>query len=263
MKASTSALLALLLSASSAASIPVDALADGGAPHLASDSHVFHASNLAARDTTNSSINSTTTAGGCSLDQTAPPGNLSLCGNATLFNIWRSKARVIAPEGWMNDPMAMWQREDGVLHAGWQCHPQVSPTSGLLRLLAPRPHQLITISFLTAYPVGKHIDVCCNLERPRDFCGLEQDTRARLRGPSASVRTSSPARALTFVFPVPCSQAPSEVFDIRGVFDGTIIPNGFEGYPSILYTATTPNGPLGATVVEIEGVESQAIGAWN
>lgn len=35
--------------------------------------------------------------------------------------------------------------------------------------------------------------------------------------------------------------------------------NGFEGHPSILYTSTAP-GPLGATAMEIEGVESQAIG---
>ena len=27
---------------------------------------------------------------------------LSQCGNATLFNVWRPKARFIAPEGWMN-----------------------------------------------------------------------------------------------------------------------------------------------------------------
>ena len=61
--------------------------------------------------------------------------------------------------------------------------------------------------------------------------------------------------------PVPM-QWPSEVYDSRGVFDGTVVLNGFEGYPSILYTATTPLGPLGATVNEIEGVENQAIGKW-
>ncbi|KAL8284210.1 hypothetical protein RQP46_004959 [Phenoliferia psychrophenolica] len=55
------------------------------------------------------------------------------------------------------------------------------------------------------------------------------------------------------------SKWPSETYDIRGVFDGTIIKDGFEGHPSILYTATTPLGPLGATVTEIEGVETQAI----
>jgi hypothetical protein len=40
----------------------------------------------------------------CSLDQTQPPGNLTFCGNSTLFTVWRPKARFIAPEGWMNDP---------------------------------------------------------------------------------------------------------------------------------------------------------------
>lgn len=52
---------------------------------------------------------------------------------------------------------------------------------------------------------------------------------------------------------------PSEIYDIRGVFDGTVILDGYEGNPSILYTATSPIGPLGATVDEIEGVETQAI----
>jgi hypothetical protein len=40
----------------------------------------------------------------CSLDQSKPPGNLTFCGNSTLFGVWRPKARFIAPEGWMNDP---------------------------------------------------------------------------------------------------------------------------------------------------------------
>lgn len=40
----------------------------------------------------------------CSLDQSMPPGNLTVCDNSTLFQVWRPKARFIAPEGWMNDP---------------------------------------------------------------------------------------------------------------------------------------------------------------
>lgn len=44
----------------------------------------------------------------CSLDQSKAPGNLTSCGNSTLFSVWRPKARFIAPEGWMNDPQGMW-----------------------------------------------------------------------------------------------------------------------------------------------------------
>lgn len=42
----------------------------------------------------------------CILDQSTPPGNLTFCGNSSLFSIWRPKARFIAPEGWMNDPQS-------------------------------------------------------------------------------------------------------------------------------------------------------------
>lgn len=59
----------------------------------------------------------------CSLDQSSPPGNLTLCGNQTLFMLWRPKARFIAPQGWMNDPMALFQFSDGTYHAGYQFNP--------------------------------------------------------------------------------------------------------------------------------------------
>jgi hypothetical protein len=51
------------------------------------------------------------------------------------------------------------------------------------------------------------------------------------------------------------------VYDIRGVFDGSIIKNGFEGYPSILYTSTYTSR-LGAVIPggEQEGAETQSIG---
>jgi hypothetical protein len=42
----------------------------------------------------------------CSLDQNLPPGNLTLCGNSTLFSVFRPRARVAAPEGYMNDPVS-------------------------------------------------------------------------------------------------------------------------------------------------------------
>ena len=40
----------------------------------------------------------------CDTNQDAPPGDLTQCGDSTLFFVWRPKARFIAPEGWMNDP---------------------------------------------------------------------------------------------------------------------------------------------------------------
>jgi beta-fructofuranosidase len=53
---------------------------------------------------------------------------------------------------------------------------------------------------------------------------------------------------------------PSEVYDIRGVFDGSIIKHGWDGYPTTIYTSTFA-GPLGATSnpAETEGTETQSI----
>ncbi|KAK4705762.1 hypothetical protein P7C70_g428, partial [Phenoliferia sp. Uapishka_3] len=99
MKALAGTLVACLLVASSFA-VPLD-----GASRLVEGADLAPTTKIAIRAVDNSSTNATITAESCSLDQSIAPGNLTLCGNATLFNVWRSKARVIAPEGWMNDPM--------------------------------------------------------------------------------------------------------------------------------------------------------------
>ncbi|MBW0464760.1 hypothetical protein O181_004475 [Austropuccinia psidii MF-1] len=58
----------------------------------------------------------------------------------------------------------------------------------------------------------------------------------------------------------PVTIAPSQLYDIRGVFDGSVIPTGWEGHPSIIYTSTF-TGPLGAMIepAEKEGVETQSV----
>lgn len=48
---------------------------------------------------------------GCVIDQSQAPQDLTLCGNATLFNVWRSKSHVVGREGWINDPMAIYETE--------------------------------------------------------------------------------------------------------------------------------------------------------
>ncbi|KAK4047386.1 hypothetical protein OIV83_005433 [Microbotryomycetes sp. JL201] len=54
-------------------------------------------------------------------------------------------------------------------------------------------------------------------------------------------------------------QYPSMIYDIRGVFDGTVLRGqGPNGSDALLYTSTHP-GPLGATVNETEGVETQSV----
>jgi beta-fructofuranosidase len=55
---------------------------------------------------------------------------------------------------------------------------------------------------------------------------------------------------------------PSAIYDIRAVFDGSIINPGFNGYPTIFYTSVT-FGPLGAVANETEGVETQSMGKYT
>ncbi|KAJ7770559.1 glycosyl hydrolase [Mycena metata] len=51
---------------------------------------------------------------------------------------------------------------------------------------------------------------------------------------------------------------PTELYDIRGVFDGSIMKNGFDGYPTTIYTGTFPS-PLGSGTNEGVGAETQNI----
>lgn len=58
----------------------------------------------------------------------------------------------------------------------------------------------------------------------------------------------------------PVTIGPSQLYDIRGVFDGSIIQEGWNGHPTILYTSTF-TGPLGwkTQPPEKEGTETQSI----
>ncbi|KIM20837.1 glycoside hydrolase family 32 protein [Serendipita vermifera MAFF 305830] len=146
----------------------------------------------------------------CNVDQNSPPGDLTTCGNSTLFFVWRPKARFIAPEGWMNDPQGLFQRSDGSFHAGYQCHPQ--------------HYQWGNISQCSAFSD--------DLTYWRDANGWQN----------------------------PKTLYPSQIYDIRGVFDGSIIANGWDGYPTTIYTSVFP-APLGVTSSPAErvGAETQSI----
>lgn len=55
-------------------------------------------------------------------------------------------------------------------------------------------------------------------------------------------------------------QSPTQLYDIRGVFDGPIIKDGWNGFPTIFYTSVS-FGPLGwhSQPPESEGVETQSL----
>lgn len=108
----------------------------------------------------------------------------------------------------MNDPMAMFQRDDGSIHVGYQCHPQ--------------------------HVRWGNISNCAAFSK--DFTTFED--------------ASGPEGTKTIW--------PSVLYDIRGVFDGSIIKKGIDGLPTILYTSTF-TGPLGAVAGEKEGAETQSL----
>ncbi|KAH9821286.1 family 32 glycoside hydrolase [Melampsora americana] len=58
----------------------------------------------------------------------------------------------------------------------------------------------------------------------------------------------------------PITLAPSQLYDIRGVLDGTVIQDGWNGYPSLMYTSTY-TGSLGwdSQAPEKEGEETLSI----
>ncbi|PVF95784.1 Arabinanase/levansucrase/invertase [Serendipita vermifera] len=146
----------------------------------------------------------------CNTNQDQPPGDLTQCGNSTLFQVWRPKARFIAPEGWMNDPQGLFQRSDGSFHAGYQCNPQHISWGNISQCSA-------FSNDLTVW---------------RDANSWQD----------------------------PKTLYPSQIYDIRGVFDGSIITNGYNGLPTTIYTSVFP-GPLGATSQppEVQGVETQSL----
>ncbi|KEI39741.1 glycoside hydrolase family 32 protein [Mixia osmundae IAM 14324] len=150
----------------------------------------------------------------CSLDRSKAPGDLTTCGNSTLFDVWRPKARFIAPNSWMNDPQGAWQREDGSFHIGYQCH----------------------VGHINWGNISMCAAVSDDLTTWRDINGWRD----------------------------PATLGPKEVYDIRGVFDGSIIKSGINGFPTQIYTSTFPHGTIGATAMpaEEEGAETVSL-AWT
>lgn len=61
------------------------------------------------------------------IDFTSAPPNLTTLANNSLFTHWRPKAHYIAPNSWMNDPMTLWYKEDGLgggkFKASYQAYP--------------------------------------------------------------------------------------------------------------------------------------------
>ncbi|QRW02501.1 glycoside hydrolase family 32 protein [Ceratobasidium sp. AG-Ba] len=61
------------------------------------------------------------------IDFSAAPPNLTFLANNSLFTHWRPRAHFIAPNSWMNDPMALWYKPDGQgggkFKASYQAHP--------------------------------------------------------------------------------------------------------------------------------------------
>ncbi|KAG8993555.1 hypothetical protein FRB93_001934 [Tulasnella sp. JGI-2019a] len=146
------------------------------------------------------------------VDQSNPPpenlGDRSVYGNSSLFHVWRPKAHFIAPNGWMNDPMGLFQMKDGKFHAGYQSHPN-HVYWGNISMGAAWSSDLVTW-----HDYNSWVD--------------------------------------------PRTLYPSQLYDITGVFDGSIIPEGWNGYPTIIYTSVK-NFPVGWNQAETEYTETQSL----
>lgn len=128
--------------------------------------------------------------------------------------------------------MAIFETADGGIHVGYQYHGK--PAAFPDRAICLRADSLT--SLLCSYPLDKHIqwgNISMGAARSSDF---------------TTFTDYDPVKTLY----------PSEIYDIRGVFDGTVF-KGVDGLPTILYTSTS-FGPLGATVNERPGTETQSIG---
>ncbi|CAH7670375.1 glycosyl hydrolase, partial [Phakopsora pachyrhizi] len=148
----------------------------------------------------------------CHIDRSQQPilDDLVKCKNFSMFHTWRPKARVIAPRGWLNDPMGIFETKNGTYHVGYQCNVNL--------------------------PMWGNVSQCS--ASTKDFVHFEDYNSWK----------------------DPATIVPTQLYDIRGVFDGTVIKDGLDGYPTIIYTSTTI-GPLGADSIppENEGVETQSL----
>ena len=225
----------------------------------------------------------------CNTDQNAPPRDLTTCGNSTLFFTWRPKARFIAPEGWMNDPQGqniiiskngvteertystfsgLFQRADGSFHAGYQCHPQVSQSYCNVFIIISDwtmdssitngetfPNALLS---LMTWPTGEMVGPQSTASSRLQLTRIHSKQLAWSKNSCTSLTFppwNSFDSALTRLL-----QYPSQIYDIGGVFDGSIIKNGWNGYPTTIYTSVFP-APLGAISdpAENPGTETQSI----
>ncbi|PLW10615.1 hypothetical protein PCASD_17363 [Puccinia coronata f. sp. avenae] len=146
------------------------------------------------------------------MDRSRPPHLEELvgCRNSSMFNMWRPKARVIAPSGWMNDPMGMFQTKNGSFHVGYQCNPQHLGWANISQCSAS------TSDFV-------HFN---------DYRSWQD----------------------------PVTVGPSQLYDIRGVLDGVVIQDGFNGHPTLFYTsAYVGEFSPRCQPPELEGVETQSM----
>ncbi|KAG9088980.1 hypothetical protein FS749_001711 [Ceratobasidium sp. UAMH 11750] len=153
------------------------------------------------------------------IDFSSAPPNLTSLGNNSLFTHWRPRAHFIAPNSWMNDPMALWYEADGrgggKFKASYQAHPNHVMWGNISQASAASD----------------------DLIHWKDVPSWKGNREERL------------------------TLYPGQINDRVGAFDGTVIPKGYKGFPTLIYTGVKYL-PTGWTIPYIPGTETQNL-AWT
>lgn len=164
-----------------------------------------------------------------SIDYNAAPPNLSTLPADSLFETWRPKAHILPPSGHTGDPMGAF----------------ADPSTG-------RFHQAFL--YTPQNVTGRNAGAGATTEDFVTWRDLNATDPSFIR---SYVHNSTP---LAVLMSPSCSRG--GINDELAVFDGTVVPAGVDGLPTLIYTSVAYL-PISWTVPYIPGSETQSIAVSN